>query len=153
MSQILRTGLQIGGLCVAWTFVMGFTGWYKDPALAGPLFLAPVILIEVALLGLGLKATAAGQGYRRQVLTGTLMSVVAAVVIFCGSMVFASVAFPSYFEDLRAAHRQMLQAAGRSQAEIDAALAAAAAANPQTPVSNALAGVIGTIATGLPWSE
>ena len=58
MNQTLKTGVGIGVLCVAWTFVMGFTGWYEDPALAGPLFLVPVILIEVVLLVLGLRKTA-----------------------------------------------------------------------------------------------
>jgi hypothetical protein len=33
MNPILSTGLLIGLLCGAWTFVMGFTGWYKDPVL------------------------------------------------------------------------------------------------------------------------
>jgi hypothetical protein len=145
MSQTLRTGAWIGALCVAWTFVMGFTGWYKDPALLNLFFL--VILVEIVLLVLGLRKTAPGQGYGRQVLTGTLMAVVAAVIIFCGSLVFTNVAFPSYFEDLRAAQEQMLRAAGKSQAEIDAALQAAAAG--QTPLANALAGAIGTIGTGL----
>jgi hypothetical protein len=90
MNQTLRTGLWIGALCVAWTFVMGFTGWYKDPALVNAFFL--VILIEVALLVVGLRKTAASQGYGRQVLTGTLMAAVAAAVIFCGSLLFTTVA-------------------------------------------------------------
>ena len=145
MSQTLKTGAWIGALCVAWTFVMGFTGWYKDPALLNLFFL--VILVEIVLLVLGLRKTAAGQGYGKQVLTGTLMAVVAAVIIFCGSLVFTSFAFPSYFEDLRAAQEQMLRAAGKTQAEIDAAVQAAAAG--QTPLANALAGAIGTIGTGL----
>lgn len=144
MNQILKTGVWIGALCVAWMFVMGFTGWYKDPALVNLFFL--VILFEVVLLFVGLRATAASQVYGQQVVTGTLMSVVAAVIIFCGSLLFTTVAFPSYFADLRAVHEQMLRAEGKPQAEIDAALQAAA--EGQTPLANAMAGALGTVVTG-----
>jgi hypothetical protein len=144
MNQILKTGVWIGAACVAWMFVMGFTDWYKDPALVNLFFL--VILFEIVLLFVGLRATAATLGYGQQVVTGTLMSVVAAAIIFCGSLVFTTVAFPSYFADLRAVHEQVLRAEGKSQAEIDAAAQAAAAG--QTPLANALAGALGTVVTG-----
>jgi hypothetical protein len=145
MNQTLKTGVWIGVLCVAWTFVMGFTGWYKDPALVNAFFL--VILVEVALLAVGLRKTAATQGYGRQVLTGTLMAVVAAAIIFGGSLLFTTVAFPTYFQDVRAAQEEMLRAAGKTPAEIEAAVRAASAG--QTPLANALAGVVGTVVTGL----
>lgn len=145
MHQIFKTGLWIGVLVVAWTFVMGFTGWYKDPQLMVLFFL--VILVEVVLLVLGLRKTAAFQGYGRQVITGTLMAVVAAVIIFCGSLLFTTVAFPSYFDDVRAMQATTLRAQGKSEQEIAAALEAGAAG--QTPVANALAGVAGTVGTGL----
>jgi hypothetical protein len=149
VAQVLAIGLSIGACCVAWTFVMGFTGWYKDPALAGPLFLGPVIVLEIALLVFGLRKTAATQGYGRQILTGTLMAVVAAVVIAAGSLVFTTVVFPTYFQDVRIAYEQSLRASGRDEEGIRKALAEAEAANPQTPAANALAGAIGTVATGL----
>jgi len=145
MNQTLKTGLWIGALCVAWTFVMGFTGWYKDPTLVNVFFL--VILIEVALLFVGLRKTAPTRGYGQQVLTGTLMAVVAAAIIFCGSLLFTTVAFPGYFQDVRAAQEEMLRAAGKTPAEIEAAVQAASAG--QTPLANALAGVVGTVVTGL----
>ena len=31
MTPTLTAGLLLGVLCGIWTFVMGFTGWYKDP--------------------------------------------------------------------------------------------------------------------------
>ena len=30
MNIPTRAGVLLGVLCVIWTFVMGFTGWYKD---------------------------------------------------------------------------------------------------------------------------
>lgn len=144
--QVLKTGLWIGAACVGWMLVMGLTGWYAHPTLQY-LFLAVVIPAEIVLLVLGLRRTAALNGYGRQLLAGTLMSVVAAVIIAAGSLVFTTVLFPDYFQRLRSAHEQVLRGEGRSQAEIEQAIAAAETA--ETPASNALGGVIGTIATGV----
>ena len=56
MNPIPAAGLLIGVLCGMWTFVMGFTGWYKDPSKAAAFFV--VIVIEVAGLIWGLRQTA-----------------------------------------------------------------------------------------------
>jgi hypothetical protein len=146
MTPILATGLLIGVLCGVWTFVMGFTGWYKDPVMVNSFFL--VIVIEVAGLIWGLRKTAAeGRTYSGQVVAGTLMSIVAGVVIICSSLLFTMVAFPDYFDQVNAVQRQMLQAAGKSEAEIAAAIEAGAAM--QTPIANALMGFLGTFVTGV----
>ena len=101
MNPILNTGLTIGVACAAWMFVVGFTGWYKDPARA-PLFLL-VILIEVAGLIWGLRQTAReGRTYNQQVVAGTMMAVIAGVVIIASSLVFTMVVFPDAMEVMRA---------------------------------------------------
>lgn len=146
MNPILAAGLLIGVLCGAWTFVMGFTGWYKDPVMLNAFFL--VIVIEVAGLLWGLRKTAAqGRTYSGQVVAGTMMSIVAGVVIICSSLLFTMVAYPDYFSELNAAQRQMMQQAGKTDAEITAAIQGAAAM--QTPMANALAGFFGTFVTGV----
>src|SRR5688572_2710834 len=96
LNPILAAGLLIGVLCGVWTFVMGFTGWYKDPAMASAFF--AVVLIEIGGLIWGLKKTAAqGRTYSGQVVAGTLMSIVAGVVIVGSSLLFTTVFFPDYF--------------------------------------------------------
>lgn len=146
MNPILAAGLLIGVLCGVWTFVMGFTGWYKDPVMLNAFFL--VIVIEVAGLLWGLRKTAAqGRTYSGQVVAGTLMSIVAGVVIICSSLLFTMVAYPDYFSELNAAQRQMMQQAGKTDAEITAAIQGAA--GMQTPMANALAGFFGTFVTGV----
>jgi hypothetical protein len=146
MNPILSAGLLIGVLCGVWTFVMGFTGWYKDPVLMNAFF--AVILIEIGGLIWGLRKTAAqGRTYLGQVVAGTLMAVVAGVIIICSSLLFTTVAFPSYFTELEAAQRQMLQSQGKSPAEIDEAVRAAAVT--ATPMAQAMAGFIGTLVTGI----
>lgn len=146
MNPILAAGLSIGVLCGVWTFVMGLTGWYKDPVMLNAFFL--VIVIEIAGLIWGLRKTAAqGRTYSGQVVAGTMMSIVAGAVIICASLLFTMVAYPDYFNELNAAQRQMMQQAGKTDAEITAAVEGAAAM--QTPMANALAGFFGTFVTGV----
>ncbi|MCU0256085.1 MAG: DUF4199 domain-containing protein [Vicinamibacterales bacterium] len=144
MSPTVKTGLAIGIVTFLWTLVMGVTGWYKDPAMVPAFFL--VIVFEVLLLYWGLKQTAATNGYGAQVVAGTMMAVVAAVVIAAGSYLFTTVLFPNYFDDLRDMQTQMLKAQGVAEAEI--ARQVEAAMQMQTPVINAVTGAIGTIVTG-----
>jgi hypothetical protein len=146
MHPILSTGIVIGVLCAIWTFVMGFTGWYKEPSLANLFFL--VVLIEIGGLIWGLRRTAAeGRTYGGQVVAGTMMAVVAGVIIIASSLIFTTVAFPEYFSEIEAAQRQMLQAEGKSEAEIAETIAAGSVA--ATPMAQAMSGFIGTLITGI----
>lgn len=145
MNSTLRTGLSIGVAVVAWTFLMGVTGWYLHPTLLNLFWM--VVPIQVVLLVLGLRASAAENGYGKQVLSGTLASALAAVLVFCGSILFTTVAFPAYFEEIRAVQTEILTKAGKSPEEVKAQVEAAAAM--QTPFLQALFGAIGTVVTGL----
>ncbi|MBA2304036.1 MAG: DUF4199 domain-containing protein [Acidobacteria bacterium] len=146
MNPITAAGLLIGVLCGVWTFVMGYTGWYKDPSKAAAFFV--VILIEVGGLIWGLRKTAAhGRTYSGQVVAGTLMAIVAGVVIIGFSLLFTTVAFPEYFTELEAGYRKMLEAQGKTQAEITSEIASWAAG--QTPMRQAMNGFIGTFVTGV----
>jgi Protein of unknown function (DUF4199) len=145
MNPILSAGVLIGVLCGVWTFVMGFTGWYKDPSL-NLLFMPAVIIIEVAGLYWGLKQTAAqGRLYAGQVVAGAMMATIAGVIIIGSSLLFTMVAFPDYFQELEAIQRQMLAEQGRSPAEIDAAVQLSV----PTPMGQAMAGFIGTLVLGI----
>lgn len=145
MSNTLRTGLWIGVLTVLWMLVMGYTGWYLHPALLNLFFL--VIVIEVVLISRALRRSAATNTYLQQVVAGTTMAVVAAAVIFCGSYLFTTVLFPTYFQDLQRVGREVMAGQGLPDTEITRRLEAMAPW--QTPVMNALQGVIGTVLTGL----
>jgi hypothetical protein len=147
MRPILTAGIALGVLVAIWTFFMGFTGWYKDPGLA-ILFVPVAIFINVGLIVWGLMQTARqGRRYWSQVGAGVLIGVVGAVIIFGGSLLFTTVAFPEYFEEIRVMHAEMLRAAGQTEPEIEARLELAAKA--QTPVINAVTGVVGTLMTSL----
>jgi hypothetical protein len=145
MSIPIRAGVLLGVLCVFWTFVMGFTGWYKDPVMLNLFFL--VILLEVGIVIWALRKTAPSATWGGQIMNGLVLSLVASVIIFAGSLLFTTVAFPNYFTELQSVQAEMLKAQGLSEADIKMQVAAAAAM--QTPFINALTGVIGTVVTGV----
>lgn len=148
MNPILSAGLFIGLLCGAWTFVMGFTGWYKDPALGNGLFIGVAMVIEIVGLRWGLRKTAAlGRGYGGQILAGTMMAIVAGVIIIAASLLFTTVVFPNYFPDIEQAYRAALQKQGKTDSEIAAAIQASAAS--ATPMAQAMSGFVGTLVTGI----
>jgi hypothetical protein len=127
MNPILSGGLLIGLLCGAWTFVMGFTGWYKDPALANGLFIPVAMAIEIAGLVWGLRKTAAlGRAYGGQILAGTMMAIVAGVIIVASSLLFTTVVFPNDVADIT------------RTSEAGA-----------TPMAQAMSGFMGTLVTGI----
>ena len=146
MNPVLGAGVLIGVLCGVWTLVMGYTGWYKDPQMINVFFL--VIVIEVAGLVWGLRRTAAeGRTYGGQIVAGTMMAVIAGVIIIVFSLVFTTILFPTYFTDLQEAYRQILQQQGKSEAEIASELSKASAGS--TPMGQAVQGFMGTLITGI----
>lgn len=146
MNPILSAGVLIGVLCGAWTFVLGLTGWYKDPVTTNIFFV--VILFEIGGLIWGLRRTAAlGRTYGQQVMAGTMMAIVAGVIIVASSLLFTMVAFPDYASALESATRASLQQQGKSEAQIAETLRANAAS--ATPMAQAMSGFIGTLITGI----
>jgi hypothetical protein len=146
MNTITKAGIVLGVLVEIWTYLMGFTGWYKDPALMNLFWV--VIAIEIAVLMWALKRTAAeGRGYGGQVGAGTLISLIGGVFVIVGSLIFTMVVFPNYFTDLAAVQEQMLRSAGRPEAEIKQTMDMTA--KTSTPVIQACFGFLGTLVTGI----
>lgn len=146
MNTIVKAGVVLGVLVEIWTYIMGFTGWYKDPSLNSLFWV--VIAIEIAVLMWALKRTAAeGRGYGGQVGAGTLVALIGGVFVIVGSIVFTTVVFPHYFQDIAALQEQRLHAAGRSDAEIQQIMAMTAKVS--NPGMQAFFGFCGTLITGI----
>ena len=147
MHPILAGGFLIGGLCSAWIFVNGVTGFYKDPVMSAR-FVPVVSMLEIAALIWALRRTAAqGRTYSGQIVAGTVMAMIGAAIIFCASMAFTTFFYPHYFTEINDMSREVMRKGGQSDQQIDAAIAAVA--GWQTPVAFALAGVLGTVVTGV----
>jgi hypothetical protein len=144
MHPTLRYGLLLGLGVAALTFVMGFTGWYRHPSLLFLFWL--VIPFQIALLVWALRELAPTAGYGRQVWHGVSISLLGSLLIFGGSLLFTTVVFPNYFQELEALGRQIMAQQGLSPEQIEAAVKASAPR--QTPRATAMAGAIGTVVTG-----
>ncbi|MBI3189929.1 MAG: DUF4199 domain-containing protein [Ignavibacteriales bacterium] len=145
MNTTLKYGLILGLLCSAWTYVMGFTGWYIDPVMMNMFY--AVILFEIIILYFALKETASTKTYGGQVVNGLLVSVYGGIIIFVSSMIFTSVVFPNYFNDLNAAYSEMLRNEGLSEEAVTTAMQAMAPM--QTSMMQAVMGFVGTVGTAL----
>lgn len=145
MNPMLAAGLVIGLACALWMFVMGLTGWYTDPVLRLAFF--AVVPIEVAGLVWGLRRTAPERGYMGQIVAGTMIAIVAGVVIIGSSLLFTTVAFPRYFDEIAQAQREMLERRNVPAAEIERQVEETRAAS--TPMGQALEGFLGTLVTGI----
>jgi hypothetical protein len=149
MTNIVKTGLVLGVLVEIWTYIFGFAGWYLDPSLVNLFYV--VVVIQLAVLYWGLKKEAAGgKQYGALLGAGTTMSVVAAVIVFIGSMLFTTVFFPQYFAEVREMARQTMLAQGNSADLVEKTLELAAPM--QTPLANAIMGALMTILAGFIFS-
>ena len=144
MPPTLRAGVILGLSVAAWTFIMGFTGWYKHPSLLFLFWL--VVPMQIGILLWTLRAMAPTSGYGRQVWNGVSTSLLGSMIIYAASILFTTVVFPHYFQDLEALGRQIMARQGLSPAQIEAAVRAQAPM--QTPRASAMAGAIGTVVTG-----
>ena len=144
MNTTIKYGLIIGLACALWTYIMGFFGWYTDPALSNLFWI--VILIEIVVLFFGLKKTMSNKNYWQQVGTGTLMAVFGSIIIFIASIIFTTVLFPNHFNEMTEFNRKMLEQQGKTPQEVETLIQQMSAA--QTPFFQALSGMLGTIFTG-----
>lgn len=145
MNSAVKAGILLGIVVEIWTAIVMVAGWHKDPALA--LVFLLVIPIQITIVIMALKGTASQASYGKQVLNGLVLSLVAAVIIVVGSYILTTVAFPNYFEELRAAGVDILTKAGRTPEQIASDMKSNEAM--YDPVQNALMGGFGTVVTGL----
>lgn len=146
MGTLVKYGLMLAAGVIVWMFVMGFTGWYKNPVLVSLFFL--VIPFQVFLIVQALRETARrGAGYGAQIGAGVAISSIAAILIFGASILYTTVAFPTYFADIHAMQEKAMRQAGVSEEGIAEVLAHAK--REYTPMSQAIQGFLGTVITGL----
>lgn len=144
MAGFINAGLVTGIGTVIWTFVMGVTGWYKNPTMV-PLFFV-VAVLEVVMVVIALRQHQSTNAWWDQVRGGITTGMVASPIIFAGSFVFTAFVFPNYFTEISAMGEQMMRSSGATDADIAAYLSSQSG---QTSVSTALQGVIGTLVTAV----
>jgi len=145
MKPSVKGGLAIGILCAVWTYIMGFTGWYRDPAMTSLFWV--VVLIEVGVLIWALRLVPEAQrSYGALLKQGVLMSLIGGIIVFFASLLFTTVFFPEYFAELQAIEAEGLRAQGMTAEQIEQMQAVTSMM--QSPVPNAVLGFLGTFVTG-----
>lgn len=129
-------GLVLGGLVLTWQIVA--------VALAlNAAFPLVATLIELVVLIAVLARTRAEQTYSQQLGAGLIATGVSLGPIALGFVLAVFVLFPDAIAQQQATVRATMEAAGSTPDEIEATMAML------TPISQGLAGVIGTAVTGL----
>jgi hypothetical protein len=147
MKKIMNAGLVLGLSVAVWSFIYGFAGLYRNPSLAWT-FTVGAILIQIGVLVWGLKQTVQdGRRYMGQLGAGLLICFIGGIIIIFSSLIFTTVAFPDNFDVTAEMQAEAWANAGWSDEQIDATLERTAFM--RTPVGAAVAGFIGTMATGL----
>jgi len=142
----MKAGIVLGIAVEVWTILFLSFGLHTNPLTLLLFYL--VIIIQAGVLFWGLKMTAQqGKTYGGQVVSGLIISGIGAAIIFAGSFILTSYVFLQYFNELEAGVRTALEAQGMPSAEVEMQLEAMASSN--TPLMNAINGVIGTVVTGL----
>jgi hypothetical protein len=145
MSSVVKSGIILGVLVEIWSYLYVSAGWHRSPATFNLFWV--VILIEIGVLIWALRGTAAqGRGYGGQVVAGTAISVVGAVLVLIGSYVCMTMVFPNYSKEVCDMQAAAMRAAGRPEAEIQQLVDMSMKAPPALP---AITGAIGTVVTGL----
>ncbi len=110
------------------------------------MFLVVAITLNAGCVFWGLKQTAEGNGYLKQLLNGLLIGVVAGVLIFGLSMLNLTVLFPDHLEESKTASIEMFESMNMPEVMLEKQVEAVEA---QTATRQAVSGTIGTLVTSL----
>ena len=144
-ASLIAAGVLFSVIMVI-TVLFATTGLNTKPG-ADAWFVPVAIGVQLAVL-LGLLQSTAGQnGYGGQVKVGVISTAVAAALILAGSYLLTAVVFPGFYPDAIAAERTRLEANGLTAGEVEAAVAEYE--KGRTPAEGAVAGAVGTAATGI----
>jgi hypothetical protein len=142
----IKWGAILGIAVGAMGFVFAGTGLHTNPAATSLVFVGLAIVINVAVVVVGLGATAGDSTWGRQVANAAVIGVVGAVLIFASSWLMTVVVFPDYYSEMFDGYRQGFANAGMSQDQIATEMGPIEAS---TPVSSALSGATGSVFTSL----
>lgn len=146
-NPILKTGIIFGVVVEIWALIFAAAGMHRSPSL-GPLFSIVAIVLTVAFVAWGLVQTKAlGKKYMGQVVSGVLICLVAAVIIFFGSLLLNYVVFPDFIQEAVDVQMDIMAQRGMAQEEIEQQMSMTSFLF--TPIAQAILGVVGTMVTGL----
>ena len=146
MNAVVKWSIVLAGLVTVLSLVIGISGLHKNALVGGVLSIGIAILFNLGTVFMALKETATESSYGKQLLNGVSIGLIAGVLIFLSSWLLLTVIFPEYLDEMRAGYIDWLQAAGLPEEQMQQQIATMEAT---TPVSQSLAGLMGTFFTSL----
>jgi hypothetical protein len=141
-------GVVLAVLVAIVSVIFGATRMYENVFVGSIVFLVAVIGLTIAVVIWTLRKTRSeGRGYGGQVVAGLVLGIVAAVLIFCNSLLMTQVLFPDMIDGTLAAQEDMFRSMQMPEDQIQQAMERAKAS--ATPMAQAVQGAIGTIVTTL----
>ena len=145
VSARIRYGLFLGIAVGALGFLLPILGLHANSVMP-TIFIVAATIVNVVMIFLALRATAASATWLGQLVNGLVVGVIGALLIFASSWVMTTVVFPDYYAEYAAGMRAGLTAAGMAADQVDAQMAAI---EQTSPVSSAASGSLGAILTSL----
>ena len=145
MPVPVRFGLMLAAIVTVLTLLIAVTKIYTIPVFAAIGAILLFTLINIVVVFLGLSRTAADHGYGKQVLNALIIGLVGGLTIALTSYIQLNFVFADYIEEFGNsaldfwAGMMPPEALEKAQQDMEA----------QTPVSQALQGMMGTIVTSL----
>jgi len=147
MNAVVKASVALAVLVFAVSLVLAFAGLHQgNPMVAPVVFLVAAIGLNAVCVFWALKQTAAENGYLKQLVNGLLIGVIAGVLIFALSWLMLSVLMPHYLDEVKTATLEWLDNSPLSAEQIEAQRASV---EGTTAVSQALAGLVGTLFTSI----
>ena len=146
MNTTVKASLILVALVVVFSIAVFAFGLHKNFVVGQTAFLVGAIALNVGVVYWALDRDAKIKGYGAQLLTALGIGVLAGFIIVVASWGLTSFVFPNSIEEMKQGAIEYMEESGTPQDEYDKQLEAL---EKTTPLSQAIPGGFGTLATSL----
>jgi hypothetical protein len=146
MSAVIKWSVILGVAVTIFSAIWIAAGMHTSPIVGSLGSIAIAILINLVVVFLCLRETAAENRYGKQLLNGALLGLFGGILIFLGSWLLVAVVFPHSLDEIREAYTTWLQSSGLPQAQVDQQIQKL---QGTTAARQAVGGLIGTFITSV----
>jgi hypothetical protein len=146
MQQAAKWGAILAVLVVVLNTIFILSGLHANPIVGGPVFIILAIVVNVAVVFMALRATAATSTFSQQLLNGAVLGVVGGILVLLLVWPLLAVGFPNALDQMREGYIAVMQDSGVDQARQDTLIEQM---NRATPFSQTMPGAIGTLLTSI----
>ena len=146
MNVVIKWSGVLAVVVAVLSLLVAVAGLHESPMVGGLGFVVVAILVNLAAVFLALRETKDQNAYGKQLMNGVLIGVIAGALIFLSSWAMLSVVFPDYLGEMKEGYTAFFEASGVPEDVMQQQIAQLEAT---TPVSQSMAGFIGTFFTSI----